>query len=459
LFIAGLVCLTIAPHLGWLPSTDVASSILDVVRGQGLSDEIRREWGSFLSVAIFTFIFAASAGYFTCCWPGKRPARRVLLLVVMPAFVGFCAICVKYISLLTTPQSVLQRGPALGYGPARILTKLWMLGTGIRFSFAGLVLVIVFALLLLRGKASLPLAVLQRQAETAEDTDAWKGCKRLIWIFQGAPLLTSIPLNLISLLLLLIPVGPAVPWQYEASRAMTPAAEGFAFGAIAAGAMGKDNWKYIRQKIQLPTLRYAGLGLAIPTVPALLTSLLIYVRDRAYWAAHSFGKLEPPRTEHYFSAPQAWMVALFLGAFAEEVIFRGVLQRHFIERFGLWRGICFVATVWGAFHFFGDSYHGLNDLWVVLALFSRVLICLILGFVLAWLTLRSKSLIPATLAHGVNNVLAYSKPEVRFPGQHWVYLGLLAIVAYALFRYWPVETSQGEFPSATGVAIEPAVLT
>src|SRR5256885_977670 len=163
--------------------------------------------------------------------------------------------------------------------------------------------------------------------------------------------------------------------------------------------------------------------------------------------------------EHYFGAPEQWMVALFVGAFAEEVIFRGVVQRHFIERFGLWRGIVFVGIIWAAFHFYGDSYRGLGDLEVVYSLFSRVLFCLILGFILAWLSLRSKSLIPPTLAHGMNNVFAYSKPQASFPGRHWVYLGLLALLAYVLFRYWPVETKPDELssPPAEATATEAAV--
>src|SRR5262249_53939747 len=161
--------------------------------------------------------------------------------------------------------------------------------------------------------------------------------------------------NLISLLLLLIPAGPTAHWQNELSTAATPAAEGLVFLPIAVWAMGKDNRKLIRQQIQLSALSFAGLGLAVPAVPALLPSLLIYVHDRANWAAHSFGKFEPPRIGDYLGTPELWMVALFFGAFAEEVIFRGVLQRHLVERFGLWRGICFVAIIWAAFHFFGVS--------------------------------------------------------------------------------------------------------
>lgn len=89
--------------------------------------------------------------------------------------------------------------------------------------------------------------------------------------------------------------------------------------------MGKDNRKYTRWQIQMPNWRSVGLGLAIPVVAALLPSVVMYLFARADWAAHAFGRLDPPRLEDYFAEPELWMVALFLAAFAEEVIFRGVL--------------------------------------------------------------------------------------------------------------------------------------
>jgi len=260
------------------------------------------------------------------------------------------------------------------------------------------------------------------------------------------------------LLVYMIPIGTDLNfWQNIVARAWTTTAVGLVFLGIAVWAMGKDNWKYTRWQIRMPEWRSAGLGLAIPVVAALLPSVVMYLFARADWAAHAFGRLDPPRLEDYFTAPELWMAALFLAAFAEEVIFRGVLQRHFIKRFGVWRGICFTAIIWGAFHFYGDSYRGLSDFEIILNLFSRVLFCLILGFVLSWLTLRSKSLVPATLAHGANNVIALSKATLSFFGQLWVHLGLLALMAYALFRYWPVDKTPKELPSHAAAAIEPTV--
>ena len=457
LLIAGLVCLTIVPRLNWLPSN--ANSFFADLSYIGYSSpaEVRHNWFVFVEVASCAFIFAASAGFFTCCWPGKRHARRIFLLVVLPAFAGLCAICARYLSFLAGPRSILERGPKFDHGLVWVISKLCNLGSSFHFCVAGLVTVITFAVLLAVGKASLPISIAHDDAAFAEETDAWKGCKKCIWIFQGAPALTSVPMNLISSLLLLIPAGTAATWKFQASRALWPAAEGLVFLPIAVWAMGKDNWKYIRQQIQLPTWSYVGLGLAIPALPVLLPSLLIYVHDRANWAAHSFGKLEPPQVGQYFGVPEAWMAALFLAAFAEEVIFRGLLQRHFVERFGVWRGICFVGIIWAAFHFFGDARYRLDDIGTVLALCSRLIVCIVLGFGLSWLALRSKSLLPATLAHGLYNAFIGFKPVFSFPGQHWVDVGLWALFAYVLFRYWPVETTLSNVPASAAAVTEPAV--
>jgi|GEM_PF-5634202 len=447
LLIAGLVCLTVVPHLNWLPSP--ATSFFADVSHAGYSStaEIRHNWFVYVGIASCAFMFAASAGFFVCCWPGNRPTRRIPFLVVLPAFVGLSAICGKYVSFLAAPRSALERGAVFDHGSSWVISKLWNLGTAFHSCVAGLVLVAVFVVLLARHKASLPISIAHHDAGFAEDTDAWKGCKRLIWIFQGAAPLITVPLNLISLLSLMTPAGPAVPWQYNVSRALWPTAEGVVFFGIAIWAMGKDNWKYIREQIELPTLLYAGIGLAIPAGAALLPSLALYIYDRADWAAHAFRRLDPPRFGGYFGAPEAWMVALFLAAFAEEVIFRGVLQRHFIERFGLWRGVCFVGVIWAAFHFYGDSRYRLDDLGIAIALSSRLVMCIIHGFTLSWLTLRSKSLLPATFAHGLYNVFAYSKSQFSFPGQQWAHLGLWALFAYLLYRYWPPEPQSKALPT------------
>ena len=457
LLVIGLVCLTLAPQLRWLLS-DIWTFVQSVASSGHPSDEIRRSWILLVQFVSYFLIFAASAGFFTCCWPGKRSARRIFWLVLLPAFAGLSAICFRYLSLLASPRSVLQRGTTFDHGPAWAIVQLTHLGAAFHFCIAGLLLVATFVLLLARKKTSLPISMLEQSTEAPADSDAWGGCKRLIWLFQGAPALTAIPMNLISLFWLMLPPasGELVGWRYQVLQTRWPVAEGVAFFAIAVCAMGKDNWKFIDQQIRMPTLQYMGLGLAVPAVASWLPSLLVYLHDRADWAAHSYGKFHPPVFGDYLGTPEAWMVTLFLAAFAEEVIFRGVLQRHFIERFGVWRGICFVGITWAAFHFYGDANYRLSDFGIVAALLSRVIQCVVLGFGLSWLTLRSKSLLPATIAHGLYNSVVELRSNFRFFGQHWVHLGLWALIVYALFRYWPVQTEAETQFQSTDAQIETA---
>ena len=82
--------------------------------------------------------------------------------------------------------------------------------------------------------------------------------------------------------------------------------------------------------------------------------------------------------------------------------------------------------------------------------------CLALGYVLSWLTLRSGSIFPAAVAHTFYNVLV-SDFGPPFPGKTIVWVGLWAVLACFLFRYWPVQVANElavEMPSAEpGIAV------
>src|SRR5882724_7374837 len=180
LLLAGLVCLTVVPGLNWLPS-DNTSLVADLAyAGHTSPREIRQSLFMFLDIASYIFMFAASAGFFTSCWPGKRPARRIFWFVVLPAVVGLCAVCARYLSLLAAPRSVLQRGSVSDHGALWMISKLWNLGIAFHFCVVGLVLIVAFALQRARGKTAPPISIALHSVGAAEDTDAWKGCKKCI---------------------------------------------------------------------------------------------------------------------------------------------------------------------------------------------------------------------------------------------------------------------------------------
>jgi len=84
--------------------------------------------------------------------------------------------------------------------------------------------------------------------------------------------------------------------------------------------------------------------------------------------------------------------------------------------------------------------------------------CVIHGFGLSWLTLRSKSLVPATVAHGMYNVFWIPGPVFSFPASP----GAPGVVDGARLRAFPLlaggnETRRIVFAPAEATATEAAV--
>jgi membrane protease YdiL (CAAX protease family) len=91
-------------------------------------------------------------------------------------------------------------------------------------------------------------------------------------------------------------------------------------------------------------------------------------------------------------------------AAGEEFGWRGVLQTHFTERFGLLRGVAMLGFIWAIWHtpmnLAGYNYAEAPILGAFV-LFPIKLIAV--SFVMAWITLRARSFWPAALMHGSGN--------------------------------------------------------
>jgi membrane protease YdiL (CAAX protease family) len=197
--------------------------------------------------------------------------------------------------------------------------------------------------------------------------------------------------------------------------------------------------------------------LAFPTGIDIFISVGQYKLERAQWAVQDFGKLDPPQLTAYFEIPETWLLLLFFSAFCEEAIFRGLLQTRFIHRYGLYRGIFLVGIVWAAFHFFSDfSFSHFTNQGALTKLCFRMFMCVALSFVLAWLTLRSESIVPAAIAHAIYNVLVSSPIRPPFAGKDLLRVALWAALAYVLFCYWPVPSEVTLETITTSESPEPA---
>jgi len=97
------------------------------------------------------------------------------------------------------------------------------------------------------------------------------------------------------------------------------------------------------------------------------------------------------------------LVNSFLAA-GEEVAWRGLFQGLLIERLGVWKGILLLGFIWSMWHLpmqlFGYNY---PENPVLGSLIISPLIMIGYSFFMGWLTLHSKSFIPAAVAHGAGN--------------------------------------------------------
>ncbi len=182
--------------------------------------------------------------------------------------------------------------------------------------------------------------------------------------------------------------------------------------------VGRSWREVLRNSLRLPLPEYLGIALFLPVAIYSISQTFPRVLDRL----HSTNSL--PRYDSLF--------ALFPLALVEEIAWRGYLQPRFIARFGLYRGIFFVGIVWAAFHFSGDFRADQTDAAVLRALVERLLGAILIGFALSWLTLRSKSVLPAAVTHTAVNRISNSAGS-----SFYLALVLWAVADLLLFRFWP----------------------
>ena len=450
--LAGVVCLVVAHGLGWWPTGLSHASEVRSGRFGGLIER----FGFF---SVYFIIFSAMAGYYVCFWPGKHPVRRMLWLVCAPALIGIGLMFSRIIYLSGPASSVLESGGStLSHRVAWAKSILWTLPSGFQFTTLGLLLIAAFISRMAFGISTLPISLSQERALPSEDSGAWHRLQSLIFVLVG-------PFSLVGLLLSFLVIGipfmffsrPPSYFQSDWLGRLAPVLETLVAYGVLACFFWRGEKQVIKASIRWPGAKNILLAGAFATGIDALISTVQYLSERAQWAAHNFGQFGTPRLETYFGFPDPWLFLLLLAALCEEVVFRGLLQRRFIQRYGLYRGMFLVGIVWAAYHFFADfSFVRPSHVEVIEKLSFRIFMCVVLSFVLGWLTLRTGSVLPAAVAHGLYNVLGKSSLGPPFPGEAFVRVGLWAVLAYVLFRYWPIPETGPPQPAVGLASLENA---
>jgi membrane protease YdiL (CAAX protease family) len=306
-------------------------------------------------------------------------------------------------------------------------------------------MIAVFTFRLYSEKSSLPLALPHRPAPPTESSDSWLQVELLIFILVG-------PLFLLRGLADVFFGLPSLFWpesvpSYYKSVAMIMASVMDATIPVGLSVWILGPWgkKAARNSLLLPEPRSGLFALLLPVIVTGLPSLVHYFVDRANWAAHHFGQTMSPQLNVYFDLARLrdpWLLLKVFGAFSEEIVFRGMLLQKLMNRYGFHRGIFLTGMVWAAIHFRTDRYSEHSVEGGLLFWVFRILICLTMNYVLAWMTLRWHSIIPAGITHTVSNILIVSGATGAVPWSYQILIVLWGIVAFFSFRFCPFAKAQ-----------------
>lgn len=191
--------------------------------------------------------------------------------------------------------------------------------------------------------------------------------------------------------------------------------------------VGESRREVLRNSFRLPFPEYLAIALFLPIAVYSVPHIFAHRHDPLLWITL------PLRADRSPIPPAFMLLELFLLALIEEIAWRGYLQPRFIAHFGLYRGIFFVGIVWGAFHFSGDFRADQTDANVIRYLVGRLVGAILIGFALSWLTLRSKSVLPAAVTHTAINRIS----RESFATPFWLALVFWAVIDLLLFRFWP----------------------
>lgn len=440
-FLFGVVSLTFCIRLTWFPEPN---AIAAVKGDHGTLFDWRGPFRTVLIFAMYPIIFSSLAGYFVCFWPGLRPSRRILLSVLLPAFVGLAAIFVMLATYSPAPTSVLQSNSPRAENALNTMFFFVRNSVGLHYCFLGLLSVSIFTLRLNLGASHLPLSL--QGLRTGEDR-LWDRTITLVYLMIGPIYLVDNIVATAAAIPFIVGVHPT--FGMSSVVLLSELAGTLLVVCVALWAMPLSGRRAALGALRIPKLAFFWLALGSASVIAAAIPVSIYLFDRAHWAAFNYGNLSPPDLSNYFAAPNMMVVFGIAAAIAEEIIFRGFMQPRMTERYGLLRGIFVTGTIWAAIHFREDPYPRHSDLGVVIHLALRIAMCLALSFVFGWLTLKSGSILPAMLAHAATNLFAHSAVAFdHLPGESsWaINIVLWAILASVLFRHWPIRSEPEPLP-------------
>ena len=400
-------------------------------------------------------ILAAGA---TACYLGllgsKNPTRRLLDSVLLPVAASLLAILIVaffWFRDVGEPAyfvSQVSGRPQL-WDPHIFLALAVNLGTGFQFASIGFILVAAFFVLYSWGHATLPIHLPSEAISDASlSEDEHRRTMRFVWMMVAIVFLAWVPTVALATVVdglfphFRRPGATSIFW-------LDRLVDTFSLLVFVILAGGKSARKMIPAMLRIPRIKYLVTAIVIPAAIAYVGPLASYFHSRMLWTVHFWGKYDPPLPSAYFGLPNAYSLWYFAPALAEEIAWRGLLQPRFVRRYGLVRGIFLVGVVWGAFHFFWDFNSHITAQAIGIRLVGRLIGTICLSYALAWLTIRSESILPAAVAHASYNAFL-AVPSLPIHNPLWLTRLLWLIAGFLLFYFFtppsPATVAESDIP-------------
>lgn len=402
-------------------------------------------WTGFSWLLTLPLMAAGMTGWYVALLPPLRPARRLLFCVIVPTSITMVLIALastfSVLIPLDPPVSIIESTLDKSVGLSQFFHAFSGLGMGMRLALLGLALNSVFIALLYAGRASLPIDV-----GVASDGDASlsipddsaqerRRLMRFVWFMTSLSVLPWLVVRMSRLFLTLefemqILARPRLLlWTEEITMWVV-------LFLLVLFAISKEHRSEIRGYFCWPSANDLFLSVLFPSIVTIIWPVIQFVYNRILWAGDLLNSFVAPHLANYFKAPDVFALHYLPSALMEEIAWRGYLQPRFLRRYGLFRGIIFVGIVWGVYHFYFD-FSGAYS-WTIVRnhAFDRIIGTVALSFPMAWLTIRSKSILPATLFHAAYNA-GLQITRNPLPGIRWIHDGSYLLLGYMLFRYFP----------------------
>jgi membrane protease YdiL (CAAX protease family) len=446
--LVGVVFLFISPRLAWYANLQLLFS--ENSGGFGLNSA--NDIPLLHSIVAFTYAitFAGLAAYFICFYPGPKPVRGFLWFVFLPCSAALLLILSTLFRISRPASSVVfQPRSTLVIFLDWFYSNISHFPLGIYSCALSMALIAAFVARLAFARSSLPLALAAPPPAAIETPDSSEKTFRLIFVLI-APLFVAQVLVGLPLTVSLIFLSQVPPWFSVLTRISASLIDAGVLVALALWILGPRARSDARNSLHFPEFHQIFLALLLPLGICVLLSVPSYAIDRTNWAIYASTRELPPLFSSYFDfngLHDPWLLLLAVGAFAEELVFRGLLLPRLSLRFGIHRGIFLTGITWAAYHFRFDSYQDLSGGGVLLHLAHRILICLAMNYVLAWMTLRWNSFIPAGIAHTFSNILIIAGLNRAISWSDDLRIVGWALAAFLLYRYRSVTTGESADPT------------